>query len=95
MLTKLNWPQRRQQFKIIKFINNLISVPHEYILATSLFITRGHGTKFIQLSARTAAYSLSFYPSSIKLWNSLPDFVVDSTSLESFKLNLDKYLLNN
>ena len=99
MLTKLNWPtlqQRRQQFKIImmyKIINNLILVP--IILATSLFITRGHGTKFIQLSARTAAYSLSFYPSSIKLWNSLPDFVVDSTSLESFKLNLDKYLLIN
>ena len=52
MLTKLNLPtlqQRRQQFKIImmyKIINNLISVPHEHILAALLFITRGHGTKF-------------------------------------------------
>ena len=68
MLTKLNWPtlqQRRQQFKIImmyKIINNLISVPHEHISATSLFISHGHGTKFIQLSARTAAYSSSFSP---------------------------------
>ena len=92
MLTKLNWPTL--PIKIImmyKIINYLISVPHEHnILATSLFITRGHGTKFIQLSARIAAYSSSFFPSSIKLWNSLPDFVVDSISLESFKLNLNK-----
>ena len=69
-----------------EIINNLISVPHEHILATSLFLTRGHGRKFIWLSARAAAFSSSFFPSSIKLWKSLPDFVVDSTSLESFKL---------
>ena len=47
--------------------------------------TRGHSKRFLQLPARTNAYSNSFLPSSIKLWNSLPDDVVAVTDLNHFK----------
>ena len=39
-------------------------------------------------------YLFSFFPSAIKLWNSLPDFVINSTNLNNFKLHLDNYFSN-
>ena len=61
-------------FKITHHIVDINAEPHPYTHST-----RGHSKRFLQLPARTTAYSNSFIPSSIKLWNSLlPDDVIIS-----------------
>lgn len=96
MLGNLKWPplkQRRTIAKLTMFykiINNLISIPHSHI-TRSPALTRGHNIKFIQLAAITNTYLFSFFPSTIRLWNSLPNYVVNSNNLNNFKLNLDNY----
>jgi len=93
MLNYLNWPSLEQRRKIakatmlFKIINKLIAIPHDHI-SKSLASTRGHNMKFIQLAAKTYTYSYSFFCSTIKLWNSLPDFVINSTDLNNLILNL-------
>ena len=73
-----------------KIINNLISIPHDHITISPVS-TRGHNLKYIQLAAKSNTYLFSFFPSAIKLWNLLPDFVINSTNLNNFKLHLDNY----
>ena len=50
--------------------------------------TRGHDRRFLQLSTRVNAYLNSYFPSVIKLWNSLPPDVVHQTNLTDFKSNI-------
>ena len=96
MINNLGWPllrQRRDVAKLtmfFKIIHNLISIPHSHVSLSSA-PTRGHNQKFIQLAAKTNVYLFSFFPSAIKLWNSLPDCVINSSDLNNFKLNIDKH----
>ena len=98
MLNQLNWPtlqHRRNQAKLhmfYKIINNLISVPYDHLSQTST-TTRGHSMRYIQLAARTNTYLHSFFPSTIRLWNSLPEEIALSPNFDRFKLLLDTYLL--
>jgi len=41
--------------------------------------------------ARVQAYKLSFFPSTIELWNALPSDIALSPGLESFKDRLEQY----
>ena len=99
MLNNLNWPllqQRRDIAKAIMFykiINNLISIPHDHITISPVS-TRGHNLKYIQLAAKSNTYLFSFFPSAVKLWNSLPDLVINSTNLNNFKLHLDNQIIH-
>ena len=71
-------------------VNNLIdSSPPEGCLQLSNSVTRGHPLRFTQLQTNVDSYKYSFYPYTITLWNSLPNTVVTSTSLESFKMKLN------
>ena len=99
MLNNLHWPtleSRRQHAKLTmlyKILNNKIAVPHDYIIRTVL-ATHGHDFRFIQLASRTNTYLIcmnSFFPSTVRLWNTLPSYVIDSTDLDNFKTNLDNY----
>jgi len=47
--------------------------------------TRGHPKRFLQLQERIDAYSYSFFPSNIKLWNSLLTDDVNISDLNQFK----------
>ena len=99
MLNHLNWPTlelRRNQAKLhmfYKIINNLISVPHDHLIQSST-TTRGHSVRFIHLPARTNTYLHSFFPSTIRLWNTLPEHIVTSPDLDKFKALLENYLFN-
>ena len=42
-----------------------------------------------QLSTRIDSYKFSFFPSSIKLWNFLPSFVINSMNIDQFCNNLN------
>ena len=95
MLTHLKWPsleQRRNFLKLIMFykiLNGLVDI--SITLTPLLTSTRGHNQRFFTPFARTDTYLNSFLPS-IKLWNSLPDSLVDLDDINQFKEDLSLHL---
>ena len=53
--------------------------------------TRGHEFKLVKSKVRTDIRKYFFSQRIVDDWNKLPKSVVDSSSLETFKLKLDKY----
>ena len=96
MLTSLNWltlAQCRQQERAImmfKIIHNLVNIPvNSYLTPVSMtHDTRGHNMRFTQPMTRIDSYLHSFFPSAIKIWNSLPQHVIDSKDIDEFKQRL-------
>jgi len=96
MIHQLNWPtlyDRRNKLKLMmmyKIVNGLTYVqrnlPLMYSNLDSSF--RGHTYKFTQPATRIDCYKFSFFPSTIRLWNSLSSSVVRAGSLNQFKNNL-------
>ena len=61
----------------------------------SLFeYTRGHHMRFTQPFTRIDSYLYSFFPSSIKLWNALPNHILNSTNIEQFKQRIAGLSIN-
>ena len=54
-------------------INGLIAIP-PLELHTTISVARGHIARFLVSYARTSTYRHSFFPDSIRIWNSLPQF---------------------
>ena len=80
IISYLSWPTllqcRKEQKAVImfKFVHNLVDIPADKLLlpiSTAHCTRRGHHMRFIQPAARIDYYSHSFFPSSIKIWNSI------------------------
>jgi len=70
-----------------KIHNNLVDInPGKFLQPTST-MTRGHPLNFKHLQAHVKAFKHSFYPSTIKIWNSLPNEVALFSMFEQFKEN--------
>ena len=101
MLRSLQWDplqHRRQDLKVTmlyRVINGLVAIPSEpYLIPRSASTTtRGHNLRFMVPYSRVQYHQQSFFPSTIRLWNNLPDRVVTASSLEGFKeqLHLTQY----
>ena len=89
MLYQLQWPtlqERRAQAKVemmYRIAYGLVDIPQSYLVPTVML--RGHSMKYHVPFARTTVYQHSFFPDGIRLWNALPQQLVDSTSLECFR----------
>ena len=96
MLSSLEWPtlsrcrNEQKAIMLFKIINH-----HVDINATDFLIpifndhnTRGHSMRFSQPMTRVDSYKFSFFPSAIKIWNSLLQYVIDSSKIEQFKHSL-------
>ena len=72
---------------MFKIVHHLVDIRASSYLtpAATIQYTRGHHMRFIQPVTRIDSYLYSFFPSSIKLWNALPNYVIDSTNIEQFK----------
>ena len=55
--------------------------------------TRGHSQHFVIPFARTDLYLNSFLHSTINLWNSLPESLIDLNDINHFKRDLFLHLL--
>ena len=96
MLTDLNWPtlaRCRDELKAImmfKIINHLVDIPVNPFLTpiSTVHSTRGHNMRFMQPMTRIDSYMYSFFPSAIKIWNDLPQNVIDSNDIDQFKQKL-------
>ena len=54
--------------------------------------TRGHQRKFKLPSSNTDVHRHSFFPATIRLWNSLPSATVEVTSAEAFRTTSEGWL---
>ena len=101
MLQNLNWPllaHCRNQLKAItmfKIMHQLIDIPTDTILipAPSNYSLRGHSMRLLQPNTRVKSYLKSFFPSSIKIWNNLPNDLITCSSLDQFKARLAEHQL--
>ena len=79
MLLKLGWcslEQHRNITKLImlyKILHNKVEISFDQYRVPSSTFTRGHSKQFLQVAARYDVYFYSFFPSVIKIWNSLPE----------------------
>jgi len=101
MIQSLGWislEQRRKILRLImlfKILHNVVTVPNHYIPTISYSYTRGHTQRFQQLQAHLDVYLHSFFPSALKMWNSLPATVIEATNVEEFKKRvLNHYCIN-
>ena len=82
--------QRRDTAKLVfmyKVLHQVVnvSVPDSYFTPVSLN-TRGHQSRFMQLQTNVdSSYKYSFYPSTIRLWNTLPNHVIEANSGNVFQ----------
>ena len=93
MLEDLGWEtleQRRAKARTVmtyRIVNGLVAIPDSQMIPTTEK-TRGHSKKFRQIGTKTNYHKHSFFPSSITLWNSLPDSLATADSIEIFRTRL-------
>ena len=75
---------------LFKIVYKLVEIDaHDIlVLRPSNHVTRGHHLRFFKVPTRVNAFLYSFFPSTIKLWNALPDSIVIITNVENFKSNI-------
>ena len=87
MLQQLQWStlqERRSKtnvvmmYRIVYHLGNISSCH----LAPTISV-RGHNMKFLVPYARTSTYQKSFFPDTIRLWNSLPQIVVSCPKIDN------------
>ena len=95
MLDHLEWESleaRRTKCQLtmmFKIIHDLVDIPQEEYLTPASKRTRTrHSHKFRQIPASSDYYLNSFFPKTVRLWNSLPATVADAPSLVLFKREL-------
>ena len=97
LINDLNWQNlqtRRSNLKLImmfKITHNLVSIPNSHYLIPCTSSTRHHSSTYKLPYSRVNSHLFSFFPSSIRLWNSLDNETVNQVTLQQFK----KRLLNH
>ena len=70
-------------------INHLVDIPaNPFLTPISTHSTRGHNMRFMQPMTRIDSYMYCFFPLAIKIWNDLPQNVIDSNDIDQFKQKL-------
>ena len=91
-LPTLKYRRRRGDMIIVyKMLNDLIDLDRESFFRMSNLYTRGHSKKLYKPFSRLKIRSQFFSQRVIDEWNSLPNSVVSSVSLNEFKRNYDNY----
>jgi len=78
-----------ETFKILHGIHDTAVAP---VLPTCQeSVTRGNSCRLVKSLSRYGVQKYSFTQRIVNIWNSLPACVVNSSSVNSFKNNLDKF----
>ena len=97
MVAKLQLEQlqaRRKVSKVNMMMNDLVEIDApSNLLVPAERSTRGHQPKLMVPYARTDIYRYSFFPSTIKLWNTLHQDSISACSLEAFAATLEGWAL--
>ena len=84
--------QRRQEAKAVMMygiVNSLVDIPTEqHLHPQGTAVTRGYQSRFMVLYSRTDTHRTAFFPSAIRLWNQLPESLVNVSSLDVLKTGI-------
>ena len=97
MLDHLEWEtleSRRTKNQLIMFfkiVHGLVDIPADKYLTPASTRTRSrHSFKYRQIPTSSDYYKHSFFPQTVRLWNSLPATVAEAPGLVPFKWELSK-----
>ena len=97
-MQKLNWKpleERRAQIKLNLFFKatktNLVDIPIHH-LDLNKMPTRRKNSHYTIPTSNVDSHLYSFYPSTIRLWNTLPASCKQQSSADTFKANIEKNL---
>ena len=86
---------RGEMINVYKFMQGLWKVNEETLFPRATYHrTRGHNLKLFKQRADNSTRSHFFTVRVCDLWNELPEHVVNASSLNSFKNNLDAYWID-
>jgi len=80
---------------LYKILKGYFSSDFNNFFTYSNNITRGHQFKLFKSFSRLKCRSDYFFNRILNHWNSLPDYIVNSSSVNSFKSLLDSHLVNS
>ena len=100
ILNQLNWVSldtRRQVSRLIMFYKIVhqsvaLAIPTEIVLFNT--ITRGHNMRYRTPFSRVDVHKNSFFPATIRMWNGLPEDIIQSSSMRQFCISANFYLIN-
>ena len=100
MLEHLEWETletRRAKYQLtmmFKIIHGLVDIPADDHLTAASTRTRAHHShKFRHIPASTDYYKNSFFPKTIRLWNTLPATLAEAPGLVPFKRELSSLII--
>ena len=94
MIDRLEWEnlhQRRARAKatmMYRVVHSLVAIQLPPQFSQTGAATRGHQHRYRIPFCRTTVYKESFFPSTIRVWNQLPENVIVAESLETFKTRI-------
>ena len=97
LMSELEWPSlqsRRQNSRLCllyKMKNDLVKCPYNSLLCPYPYITKNkpaHALNPIDLNPRKQYFTNTFFPRTVRDWNSLPPSTALAPSLEAFKASL-------
>ena len=101
MINTLQWPtlaERRLKTRLIifyKVVHCLIAIPANHILIPTDSRTRhSHSQTFRHIQTSKEAYKWSFFPQTIITWNLLPEHIIQSTTVDTFREQLSPAVLH-
>ena len=77
-----------------KILNNLITIPSHNFRPVS-YHTSGHEYHFQHLQCNCDSYRYSFFPTAIRLWNSLPSDIASCNDFNDFDQKLKNHFCIN
>jgi len=80
-----------ETFKIVKKLDN-VSESYFWTNALDNYSHRGHNRKFRKERARLEIRKNFFSQRVVNNWNKLPQSIINASSINQFKNNLDKYM---
>ena len=92
MLQHLCWPTLQQRRNLAS-VTMLCKLQHQLVsISKSHYLVPSRDHKFIQPFSPTNYHLYSFFPRTIRLWNSLPNQVANSPDLDAFKSGAQSFL---
>ena len=91
MLNELDWKslEKRRDDSILvmfhKIINQYVDIPYDHILHKVPSTTRSSSRKYLHLPSKIDSYMQSFFPKAIRLWYHLPDHLMETDNVDTFK----------
>ena len=100
LLKDLQWDTLQTRLKIkrlsiiYKMEHNRIDIPLDHYIQHNTRSSRKHDSQFLQIRHSANIFGNSFFPTTIKEWNSLSPNTVSSKSLNSFLKNVIQHFNN-